>query len=138
MQFFLKHIELILSAAGLLVIGLVPRIFRQEARWQVTSLTAIGVGLLHGTIFWVIRQRQRTVRQQAIDEVSRMLEDVVNNQLAVILMTVYDTQAERQQELIQVQSAMHKITDALNSLSEESLQDWHTKYQHIASASQRG
>jgi len=52
--------------------------------WRVAAITAIGVGLLHGPIFWVIRRRQRVVRQQSIEEIREMLGDVVKNKLSVI------------------------------------------------------
>ena len=85
MVFVLANIELILSAVGLLMIVLVPAIVspKPENFWEVTAITAILVGFIHGLIFWLVR-RQRIVRAQLLDDLRTVLADVVNNQLIAL------------------------------------------------------
>jgi hypothetical protein len=86
MVFVLANIELILSAVGLLMIVLVPAIVspKPENLWEVTAITAILVGFIHGLIFWLVRRRQRIVRAQLLDDLRTVLADVVNNQLIAL------------------------------------------------------
>jgi hypothetical protein len=83
---FIDNIELWLSEAGLTVILSVPYVIApaRGSFWRVAAITASGVGLLHGLIFWVIRRRQRIVRQRFTDGIREMPSDVVKNKLAVI------------------------------------------------------
>jgi hypothetical protein len=87
MKFILNNIELLLSGIGLLVIWLVPSLVvrGQYDIWKATAVTAIAVGLIHGFIFWLIRRRQRIVRQEAIREIRLMLSDMINNELTIIM-----------------------------------------------------
>ena len=81
MRSFLANIELWLSGVALLIILIVPAMFYsgQHDVWKITAITAIGVGTLHGIIFWLVRRRQRLVRNEAIGEIRAMLTDTVNN-----------------------------------------------------------
>ena len=72
MRHFVDNIELYLSAAGLVVV------------WAVAAV--LGVSVLHGAIFWVVRRRQRRIRAQSVHEIREMLTDQVKNQLAVMRM----------------------------------------------------
>lgn len=128
---FLANIELWLSGLGVLVIVSVPSLLLSESGpyWQVMALTATLVGILHGIIFWLIRRRQREVRRQAIAEIRGMLSDVVNNQLTVILANMSDVKtASQRAPLENVRVAVERISTLLDSLSEESLRTWQTRY----------
>lgn len=129
---FIDNIELWLSGAGIVVILGVPYLLDPSPSgfWKVAAITAIGVGLLHGVIFWVIRRRQRMIRQQSINEIRGMLTDVVKNKLAVIEMYLPD---EDEQEVVEAQlegihDSMEQISSHVDALSEESIDDWKTKY----------
>jgi Na+/melibiose symporter-like transporter len=133
MRAFLNHIELWLSALGLVVIWMVPILFSSPgtAQWQITAITATVVGVLHGLIFWAVRRRQRMVRNEAIQEITRMLQDRINNDLAVILMHLSADRAfsETHSTLLQsVQSRVKNISEQVSLLSEESLQSWKGRY----------
>ena len=53
----LKHLEIILSVAGVIVVFTVSWLFFHApyARWQAAAITAVAVGLLHGFIFYTER-----------------------------------------------------------------------------------
>jgi hypothetical protein len=129
---FVDHIELWLSGAGLVVILGVPYLVAPAPGtfWQVAAITAIGVGLLHGLIFWVIRRRQRVVRQQSIEEIREMLGDVVKNKLSVIDMYLPadDGQDVVEAQLDGIRETIEQISVHVDTLSEESIKDWKTKY----------
>lgn len=134
MKRLLANIELILSAAGLLVIFLVPTILRARSEnwWEITAITAILVGLIHGLIFWLIRHRQRAVRHKAIAEIQMMLKDRLNNYLSVVMVsaTLAKPLTEKDAVLLkQAIEAIHKISELLNNLSDESLREWQVHYQ---------
>lgn len=133
MRFLLKHIELVLSAAGLVVIAVMPMLFGShgEQLWKIASITAICVGLIHGLIFWLIRQRQRNVREQTLADVRGMLKDVLNNHLTVILCNASLTKPLTEDDLArltEIQTYVTQISANLDSISEESLRKWQTHY----------
>ena len=129
MKFFLNNIELILSGAGLVVIMAVPALFFTGTNlvfWEAATVTAVVVGVLHGTIFWLVRRKQRKVRDEAINEIRMMLKDIVNNQLTVITLSASTMEAQRLQH---VSNSIAQISTLINTLSEESLVTWRTKYE---------
>ena len=129
---FIDHIELWLSGAGLVVILGVPRLVAPAPGtfWRVAAITAIGVGLLHGVIFWVIRRRQRTIRQKSIEEIREMLGDVVKNKLSVIDMYLPEDDGQQvvEAQLDGIQETIDQISTHVDAISEESIKDWKTKY----------
>jgi uncharacterized protein HemX len=131
---FLRNIELWLSFAGLVVILIVPAMLAPDGAlvfWKIAAATAIGVGLLHGAIFWIVRRRQRRMRNEAIAEIREMLTDRVKNQLAVIDMYLPDDGEEAQlaqQELDGVHNSVDQIAEQVDAISEESLREWKTHY----------
>jgi LytS/YehU family sensor histidine kinase len=129
MRFFLNNLELVLSAAGLIVIGVVPALLQPVLgnTMAVTALTAVVVGLLHGVIFWLIRRRQRQVRQQTISEMRTMLNDVVKNQLAIIALNAQMGRVQERQ-MKRIDDSVSNIVSALDHLSEESLHHWKQCY----------
>jgi len=131
MGFFLRHLELFLTAAGLVVIFGVTALFHpaDTSPWTVATVTAVAVGVLHGFLFWLVRQRQRDVRRRALAETERMLRDVIINQLAVIRLTVdMQTHPPVPASLDRIERAITVINHTLNGLSEESLTRWQERY----------
>lgn len=135
----LRHLELLLTGLGLLVIlligGLAARLGADV--WLVTAITATVVGTLHGLLFWLVRRRQRLVRQQAIRQIREMLKDLVNNRLQGIKMLVYLTQSPHATpdkiaaRLDQVQDLVKDIRAIIDHISDESLQQWRSYYQTV-------
>jgi cbb3-type cytochrome oxidase subunit 3 len=127
MKFLLDNIELILSAAGLAVILFVPLAFFSNPNivWEAAAITAAVVGVLHGVIFWLVRRRQRQVRDEAVREIKLMLQDVINNQLMVI---TANASALEEKQIYRVTKSVSTISELVESLSEESISDWKQKY----------
>lgn len=133
-RIFLPHIELWLSAAGLLIILLIPALVgaERDAYWQLAAITATGVGIIHGCIFWLIRQRQRTVRRTAIAEIRTMLKDRINNRLtAISLQVAIAVDSEALDDLANIQVDISMISRLLDNISEESMQEWQDKYANV-------
>ncbi|HEY0969052.1 MAG TPA: hypothetical protein VGD88_16795 [Opitutaceae bacterium] len=135
MKAFLNNLELILTAAGLVVIFGATLLTPATAnRWEVAAVTAIAVGVLHGVIFWLVRRRQRQVRQQALEEVAVMLRDIVNNQLTIIQAGVHVAQTaspEADRAVTHIGNAVQEISGVLRNLSEESIRRWRSKYGRV-------
>jgi hypothetical protein len=134
MAFLLRHLELYLTVLGLLVILSAGFLLQEQTLgpWRVTALVAIAVGAIHGCLFWGVRQRQRMVRDDTIHAVQSMLRDVVNNQLLVIQMA--DSMNRRQPGSVAQKTVDHSvaaISDALESLSRESLRAWSSRYDPV-------
>ncbi len=133
MQKIIQNIELVLTAAGLLVIFAVHFIFEATygGSWMIAAFTAIAVGLIHGLIFWLVRRRQRHIRSLALAEAKRMLKDIVNNQLCIIQFSA-DLQHRDQTPIkdahARITTSVSHINAALNEISEESLDLWKKKY----------
>jgi hypothetical protein len=136
MGFLLANIEIILSVLGLLIILAVPSIVNSQPDkfWEVTAITAVLVGLIHGIIFWLIRRRQRVIRARVFDEVRIALADVINNEVVALklnarkLSGTSDHFAAIETHLQAVNKIANKITDYVNFLSEDSIRAWRDKY----------
>lgn len=132
MKVLLQNLELVLTAAGLVVIfGAALATPDTANRWEIAAITAVSVGVIHGLIFWLVRRRQRQVRQDALDEVSVMLRDIVNNQLTIIQAGVHLTRngsPEANLAVARIGSAVTSISGVLHDLSEESLSRWKARY----------
>ncbi len=133
MKSFLAHVELWLSGVALLIVFIVPSWIVPPGHdiWKATAITAIGVGTLHGIIFWVIRRRQRSVRNVAIREMRGMLTDKINNQLTELMLSTSASGASittEQERVATITRCASRISMLLKSLSEESLQNWKTQH----------
>ena len=126
MKYFLKNVEIHLSIVGILVILLIPSLFAKNdiGKWRIAAITAVLVGAVHGFLFWIIRSRQRNVRNETISAVQNKLLDIVNNNLLIINLGIEklsSNKEEPKQALEDTKSAITNISSALKSLSEESL-----------------
>lgn len=123
---FLDHIELWLSGAGLAVILLLPGLLGLDATnpWKVTAYTAIAVGVLHGIIFWIVRRRQRIVREKTLVEAHAMLRDGIQRQVAALLTLDATATDEQRRRLDGVFDSLVLLDHLLDSLSAERLRAW--------------
>jgi hypothetical protein len=122
----LHHMELWLSAAGVAVILLLPRLLGASDgdHWKAMAVTAIVVGVLHGIIFWSVRRRQRLVRERTLREAQTMLRDGIQKQVAALLtMDARATDAQRKR-LDGVFDSLILLDHLLDSLSSERLRAW--------------
>lgn len=143
---FLNNIELILTGVGLLLILLVGMIADQNGIpfWLATAICAIGVGIIHGILFWLLRQRQRQVRQRAIAEIREMLEDLAKNRLATIKMSLHMVQLQQPEQEGQIQrkfdrvyEILQELTGIIDHISDESLVHWRHCYQQTIARVER-
>lgn len=118
--------ELWLSAAGLAVIVLLPRLLGVESsdHWRLTAFTAIAVGVLHGIIFWSVRRRQRRVREKTLAEAHAMLRDGIQKQVAALLTMDASASDAQRKRLGGVFDSMILLDHLLDSLSSERLHAW--------------
>jgi hypothetical protein len=129
---FVNHIELWLSGVALVLIFGIPGILGpgELQFWRLTALVAVAVGTLHGVLFWVVRRRQRKIRQQSIREIQAMLADVVKNRLTAIDMYLPEAEDPEmvRQQVEGIRASIREIAEEVDSLSEETLQAWEEKY----------
>ncbi len=86
MNFFVRYIELILTAVGLALCGLaIVAIPSSESKWFDVAMVSITIGVVHGVIFFVVRKRERRARSMAIADAAHMLQDRVNNLMTAVL-----------------------------------------------------
>jgi len=127
---FLRYIELILTTIGLLIIfafiAWLPDSL--ENKWFIVSWVSLVIGGLHGFIFFAVRNRQRRVREEAIHEVAMMLQDLINNKMTVI--RNYAGSDDSGLRKIS-DDAVLNVTGIVNSLSEESLSSWKSRYKDM-------
>lgn len=132
---FIRQIELYLTGVGLLVILVVPQLFAESSRMLVMAITAIGVGVVHGVLFWLVRRRQRLLRAEVLADVQRMLKDRINNKLQIVLMHAVGDDAELsgddRAQLEEVTLAAKEVAQVLNHLSTESLTSWQSRYREV-------
>lgn len=131
MKNFIENIELWLSGAGLLVVWIASVILApgSDDVWKVAAVTALGVSVLHGALFWVVRRRQRRIRRGSIYEIREMLTDGVLNELAVIQMFLpQDRGGEADMAVEGIKDSVKNISTLVDGLSEESLTEWKAEY----------
>lgn len=133
----LHNLELYLGGLSLLVILILPRLLAggNGRLLQVSTLTAMIVAALDGIILWYVRRRQQKLRQQAIAEIQAMLQDLVRNKIALLMVDTYTATrdpAQREESLARINENIETVLQILDSISEDSLQKWQSKYGDIA------
>jgi hypothetical protein len=88
------------------------------------------VGTVHGVLFWAVRRRQRQIRRESIRKIQQMLADVVKNRLTAIDMYLPEGEDPEmvRQEVEGIQTSIREIAEHVDTLSEETLEDWEEKY----------
>ncbi len=131
MAFFLKYLELILTAIGFVLCVLLALFLPEEMggnRWKLLAMIAIGVSVIDGLIFFAVRHNQRKSRASAIKEVATMMNDRITNYLTVI--RNYSGSRERDKRE-QAEAAIEEVTSIVANLSEESIQNWKVRYANL-------
>ena len=118
MNGFLRYIELVLTAAGLVVVSAVFLIFRNIAPWKAAAICAVAVSVVHGLIFYAVRARQRSRRKQDVFSIRTMLEDLVDNKLE---MKFYPADGEPEDWRYKAQRAVWEIQARLNFIDNEEM-----------------
>jgi uncharacterized YccA/Bax inhibitor family protein len=112
-QRFLKYLELLLTAAGVLVVIVVFAVFRHIAPWKAAAMCAVAVGVLHGFIFFSVRSAQRKARNRALQEIRGTLDDLVRNKLQVVLFAAEvqgeDWRPAAQQAVLEIQGRLDMV-----------------------------
>ena len=139
MKTLLRYLELVFTVAGIAVIFLVTKLFTPDAasQWRVAAITATAVGIIHGLLFWFVRRRQRELRHAAIFEVQAMLQDIINNKLAVIQMMAELREArpaEAQRACTYITQSVTAISVALKQIDDEQIRSWQVRYPERAAA----
>lgn len=126
MKAFFLHLELALTAAGLLVIWTVPQLVAGPGShpWQVTAWTAIGVGVTHGVLFWVVRRRQRHTRERVLAQSRCMLHEIGQNHVAALLTLSAGASPSERERLGGVMDALAFLDGLLDSLTDDGLREW--------------
>ncbi|MFT0787484.1 hypothetical protein [Synechococcus sp. H55.10] len=136
-RWFLNNIELILTAVGIGVILLSGWVASRSAlsAATATAISATVVGVIHGILFWLLRRRQRRVRQEAIGQIREMLEDLGKNRLQTIKMSLYlvqvrqpDQEERTRQSFDRVYQILGEMSSLIDHISEESLASWRQRY----------
>jgi ABC-type transport system involved in cytochrome bd biosynthesis fused ATPase/permease subunit len=118
MRFFLKYLELILTAAGVLVVVVFFSAFRNIAPWKAAALSAVAVGVLHGAIFFAVRSAQRSTRSKELRSIRQTLNDLMRNKLQVVM---FAAEIKNQDWRPEAQQAVQEIQNRLNAIEGEAL-----------------
>jgi c-di-AMP phosphodiesterase-like protein len=87
MHKFLEKLELNLTAAGLIVTAVVFALFQGDSPWKAAAICAVAVGVIHGVIFFLVRSKQRQIRQQHLESISKRVHRLVTDRLEVLLLS---------------------------------------------------
>lgn len=114
----LEYLELILTAAGVIVVIVFFALFRNVSPWKAAAISAVAVGILHGIIFFVVRSAQRRARRAAVNSIRHTFDDLVRNKLQVVL---FATEIQDQDWRPAAQRAVQEIQNSLTRIEAESL-----------------
>jgi hypothetical protein len=118
MKSLLRNLELILTAAGVLVVFVIFAIFRDAGPWKPAAICAVAVGVIHGILFYLVRSKQRKARNSEVFSIRDMLDDVLKNRLTTVLYPP-DMQDDWR---TRAQLAVWEIQTRLNYIEAESFQ----------------
>ena len=118
MQRFLRSLELVLTVAGVVVVVAVFALFKDIAPWKAAAICAVAVSVIHGAIFYTVRSLQRRARKQTVFSIRMMLDDMMDNKLAVSL---YPADGEAEDWRYKAQRAVWEIQARLNYIEAEGI-----------------
>ncbi|SEG06072.1 hypothetical protein SAMN05421819_1851 [Bryocella elongata] len=118
MQTLLKYLEVVLTAAGVCVVAMVFLVFRDIAPWKAAAICAVVVGVLHGAIFFTVRNSQREARKAALEDIRHKLDDLVRNKLQVVL---FASEIQHEDWRPAAQQAVEEISSRLDLIQSEAL-----------------
>lgn len=124
---FFRYLELVLSIVGVALTFTIPLLIPFHNSWKVTAIVAVTISVIHGGIFWIVRQQKQLVREKTIIDLQRMLKDLVRNQLTVVQMNT--SLLTRRPQLAdkannRISDSIVKISLLLETLSDDSLSTW--------------
>ena len=130
-----NHADKVLVLFFYLIIIGVPLLLdpHSDQLWQSTLISSLLVVFLYFIFLAQVKKRERSIREQAIQDIRRMLRDVVNNKLSVIMINASLTQTVSEDDARKVQSVLdtvQKISDDLENLSIDSVDLWRKKYHY--------
>ena len=130
-----NHADKVLVLLFALIIIGVPLLLdpHSDQLWRSTLISSLLVVLLYFVFLAQMKKRERSIREQAIQDIRRMLRDVVNNKLSVIMINASLTQTISEDDARKVQSVLEtvqKILDDLENLSIDSVDRWRKKYRN--------
>jgi len=117
MKSILQHIELTLTAAGVVVVVVVYYLCRHINAWKAAALCAVLVGVVHGFIFYSVRSAQREARKKNVFSIREMLDNMMKNELNVVL---YPGDEQEEDWRAAAQRAVWEIQTRLNFIESES------------------
>jgi hypothetical protein len=127
------HVELYATALCLGVVLIVPRWFGAARFWEAAAVASIIVIAGHGVFFWVVNRRQERRYAATVAEVRRMLKDIVNNDLTVVMAAITSPLVDsRHPEFPEVKARMieatQQIAHTLDILTPEAIDRWKARY----------
>jgi hypothetical protein len=130
----LRGRELWILSASLVLALIVPCVVLPDAQgvWQVVACAALTVGVVHAVIFTWLWSRYRAARARALADARLMLGTKVKTQLTLIMAAAAQSDSHTRQ--LSVQNAAEEITEALQTLGEEALRDWHLRHDEALKA----
>jgi len=118
MKRLLEYLELILTAAGVVVVVIVFAIFRNVSAWKAATIAAVAVGILHGSIFFAVRSVQRRTRRQEVRRIRETFNNLIRNKLQVVL---FATEVPDGDWRPVAQRAVAEIEESLDRIDAESM-----------------
>jgi hypothetical protein len=118
METFLRYIELVLTAVGVVVVIAVFAVFHNIAPWKAAAICAVAVSVIHGAIFFAVRSWQRRTRHEAVVSIRTTLDDLVDNKLNDVLNA---EAGEEHNWRFRAQRAVWEIQSRLSYIEAESI-----------------
>ena len=104
---------------------------RGDGNFSLLFFCVLGLAILHSASIWYLYQQVYHSRQQVVKEFQEMLQDLIRNQLAIIVLSLStalqpDLDKTEQAELRKqrVTRSVERITTVIDNLSLGSLDEW--------------
>lgn len=132
MKHILRHLEFWSGLICLLLMALVPLIFRLFKVPDMLNLvlTLVVASAAQLVLLRFIYRRHRIEQDKTVHQIREMLRDRVLNQLTIIWLQVQRTKASESQ-LNRIRRALDVIETDVSQLSSDSLEKWLNSYQNV-------
>lgn len=122
MQGIIANLELVFGLSGLLLVAFVPTAldYKGTEFWMATATTALLIGIFYGVILWIVRRRQRQLRQELLLEAMDKLAAIRDQKLSEIMirceMVEPATPASRA-HLVRIRLQAEQLWEEVNGMS---------------------
>lgn len=131
------YVELSVSTTGLALVALGPSLIVPDGSfWKATAISAVALVVVHALLLVFIRWKHQFYGELVVNDVRKVLNDVVNNRLAMIRLRLEASDNRiAADELEAIRNDINEISATVGALNGEVVHEWKEQYPDAGNAS---